>query len=310
MGQLYLRVLIDAVEKARTPIILYSIFSLLGIVALLDYLTLPGVSFAPLYIIPVLVGGWRFRTGEGVIFAVLCAVIWTAIDLADGLTLAPPIAAWNACARVFTFVLVAALVTQVRAGYDAERRAAQHDRMTGLLNGRLFEERLDALIAATESRGMTAAIAYFDLDGFKQVNDTYGHARGDELLSRIGAALSESVGEEDIAARMGGDEFAVLVRDNCPDRLERRIAGLHAVVRDVLDADRSGAGCSMGTARLTPFLSDGRSLLAVADGRLYREKRRNQRRVAGDGNSDAYLHFSSDIDAPPSRASVIRPVSG
>ena len=91
---------------------------------------------------------------------------------------------------------------------DAQHRA-YHDALTGLPNRALFDEIVDQQIAVCGRTGSPLAILYIDLDGFKGVNDTYGHATGDELLTSVAARVKAEIRTSDIVVRLGGDEFAI-----------------------------------------------------------------------------------------------------
>jgi PleD family two-component response regulator len=93
------------------------------------------------------------------------------------------------------------------------RHGALYDEVTGLPNRRMFLERLEAAIARERSDGRRYAVAFFDLDGFKLVNDTLGHLAGDQLLAVVGDRLRRRLRRSDVAARFGGDEFAILLQD-------------------------------------------------------------------------------------------------
>ena len=90
------------------------------------------------------------------------------------------------------------------------RHQATHDMLTGLPNRVLFHERLRAAVQHSQQRGVPFALALVDIDGFKAVNDTYGHPAGDALLQAISSRLTGQVRAEDTAARLGGDEFALI----------------------------------------------------------------------------------------------------
>lgn len=97
------------------------------------------------------------------------------------------------------------------------RHLALHDALTSLPNRGFFGERLEHALALAAPQRHALAVLYLDLDGFKAINDTYGHAVGDELLRIVGARLSRGVRTEDMVSRFGGDEFACLLADS-PDR--------------------------------------------------------------------------------------------
>ncbi|HYL19584.1 MAG TPA: amino acid permease, partial [Burkholderiales bacterium] len=104
-----------------------------------------------------------------------------------------------------------------------ELRQARHDALTGLITRREFERRLDAALAKVRAQPMPYSLLYLDLDHFKVVNDTCGHAAGDELLRQITGILRAGIRERDSIARLGGDEFCVLL-ENCPVQAAERIA--------------------------------------------------------------------------------------
>ncbi|MFM0222581.1 GGDEF domain-containing protein [Paraburkholderia dipogonis] len=155
--------------------------------------------------------------------------------------------------------------------------AALHDPMTGLPNRRKLFATLDEA-AANLQAGPTArniAVLYVDLDGFKQVNDMLGHRVGDDFLIAVSRAFRESVRKVDVVARIGGDEFAVLVREysTAPELAE--IA--QRLIACVVETDEQmGIGvvrASIGIASYPDLVSDYQRLVAAADDAMYRVKR-------------------------------------
>jgi diguanylate cyclase (GGDEF)-like protein/PAS domain S-box-containing protein len=112
---------------------------------------------------------------------------------------------------------------------------ADRDSLTGLLNRRRFEDDLLRQLARCERHGERAVLAMIDLDGFKAVNDTHGHAAGDDVLRAIGPALARRVRATETVARLGGDEFAVILLDVDETGAEAAAAGLREAI------DRAGA---------------------------------------------------------------------
>ena len=159
----------------------------------------------------------------------------------------------------------------------ARRLAAQasSDTLTGLVNRREFHDRvLDALCAAGEDDRPSVAVLYVDIDGFKAINDTHGHAAGDVLLTAVARRLVNTVREGDTVGRLGGDEFAVLLRGSDVDTAaihvaERAIARLRAPVRlaEVEMMVSASVGIALAGADDTP-----ESLLGHADIAMYRAK--------------------------------------
>lgn len=152
---------------------------------------------------------------------------------------------------------------------------ATHDTLTGLPNRAEFERSCHDALARARRRGLRVAVLYIDLDNFKPVNDTYGHAIGDELLKAIAARMKQAVRETDTVARIGGDEFSVLLADL--DGLETG----HIVARKLLHLlsqpvmTRRGAhhvGASIGVSTYPDDGHDPRALLRLADSAMYRVK--------------------------------------
>lgn len=153
---------------------------------------------------------------------------------------------------------------------------ATHDALTGLANRRMLMERLDAAIRRAKRSRNTVATIFVDCDGFKEINDSFGHAIGDEFLRRIADALVRSVRETDTVARIGGDEFvAVLEEVTDPTELARVVARLRA---------RASQSVRVGDLAIAPHLSigiacypvdgtNGETLIRHADQAMYRAKR-------------------------------------
>ncbi|MBL0720891.1 GGDEF domain-containing protein [Piscinibacter sp. Jin2] len=166
-----------------------------------------------------------------------------------------------------------------RLDQDAQqaRHQALHDSLTGLPNRRQFEERLvEALAEPAEAVRRARGLLYLDLDGFKAINDRHGHAVGDSVLRVIARRLAATVRSEDLMSRVGGDEFACLLRRlDRPERLQ--VLG-HKLVEAVGQPIQLGGltlqlGASVGGLRLEPTSRDANALLRAADRAMYRAKR-------------------------------------
>ena len=180
--------------------------SLVTLLAVIDYVTGYEATFAQFYFLPVgLVTYYAAaRVGLPVALAATCAWAW--VDYFSGHAYSHPlIFAWNVAARFAMFAIVVWLTDSVRSGLERERRDARADFLTGLPNGRAFDERVRAEIAGAARYGYVFSVAHIDIDGFKQVNDSYGHAAGDEVLRIVGHILATNLRANDIAARLGGD---------------------------------------------------------------------------------------------------------
>ncbi|MCW8157175.1 GGDEF domain-containing protein [Stutzerimonas stutzeri] len=161
--------------------------------------------------------------------------------------------------------------------YARLHRMAQYDELTGLPNRACFRDRLETALARVRRNGGRIALLYVDLDRFKQVNDTYGHSGGDQLLRAVADRLTHCVRDTDTVARLGGDEFVVLLENIAEpedaSHVVEKIRG--AFTQPMLIAEQSLAiGLSIGTA-IYPEDGDAEAqLLKQADDRMYLMKAR------------------------------------
>jgi diguanylate cyclase (GGDEF)-like protein/PAS domain S-box-containing protein len=170
------------------------------------------------------------------------------------------------------------------------RHMADHDPLTGLHNRRRFEAELERVIEVARAHDEHAALLVLDLDGFKSVNDRFGHSVGDDLVTHIGGLLRRSVRKLDFIARLGGDEFAIILRDcrrsQAIDVAEKVLNAIRTRGVVVTPQGTARVTTSVGIALFRPGCSSSADELAVsADSAMYEAK--------ADGRN-TYAVFSSD----------------
>ncbi len=161
------------------------------------------------------------------------------------------------------------------------RHLAFHDELTGLANRALLHDRVEHALAAAERSGLPVALCFGDLDGFKTVNDTLGHHVGDEVLVRAGKLLASIVRPGDTVARIGGDEFAVLMVDvERPETAVDFARRIVSVLRNAPDfeGNQVGLSISVGVAYAEPGKTT-EQLLSEADSAMYEAKENGKNRV-------------------------------
>lgn len=186
--------------------------------------------------------------------------------------------------RVDSWILVRAirhslerhrLMAELEAARKREAYRATHDDLTALPNRALYFDRLTHATLGASRRRERLAVLYLDLDGFKPVNDTCGHAAGDEVLVQVANRLASGVRRSDTLARLGGDEFAVLF-ERIPERsvAESLVSALRALFTEPVEVNgqKFKLGFSAGLAMYPEDGKDADSLLRIADAAMYREK--------------------------------------
>ncbi len=173
-------------------------------------------------------------------------------------------------------------VTEQREMAEQVSWQASHDALTGLINRREFERRVAAAIEETRITGHEHVLLFLDLDQFKVVNDTCGHAAGDELLRQVTHALSRTLRQTDALARLGGDEFGVLLA-SCPIEPAKRIAeSLRRVIEDFCFTSQDNVfkvGVSIGGVVMNDPTRTLAQVLSAADAACYVAKDSGRNRV-------------------------------
>jgi diguanylate cyclase (GGDEF)-like protein len=264
--------------------------AIIAVIGLLDYETGPDIGFSLFYLIPVAVCGWFGGVGPAVIVACFAGACWLAADLGwrDAETTTIAVSAWNAFTRFVIYVSEGVFIALLRRDREQLQRLAAResalartDSHTGLPNVRAFLERAEREIDTARRKGRPLCALYVDLDNFKLINDRLGHAAGDALLEEVARILGEAVGERDFAARIGGDEFALLLccetdpqaAQELGAQLTERIRALASVYGDL------GFGATIGIACFKSAPDNAEELLRTADGAMYEGKMMGKGRV-------------------------------
>lgn len=181
-------------------------------------------------------------------------------------------------------VLVIRDISELREAMQRLDHQATHDALTGLINRPTFEQRLEEQLHAARTRHTRHTLCYLDLDQFKIINDTRGHAAGDELLRQIADLLQDQIGEHDVLARLGGDEFGILMIDRnieAGQALAQDIARQLAQFRFHWDQATFSLSASLGLVAISDTSESTQLILQQADTACYavKDTGRNQVRV-------------------------------
>jgi len=253
---------------------------LVALIAVADWATGPELSFSVLYMGAVVGVTWLGSRRHGMLVAGLAAAesLLATVLVHDAVTLAD---VWNASTQLVVLILTAALIGSLRHALADQRRMAMVDPLTGAMNRRAFQLVAERERLRAGREGSPLTLAYFDIDRFKDINDRLGHGAGDRLLLEFSGAVGAIIRGTDLFARIGGDEFVLLLPDTdareamiVVDRVRKLLLD-NAIVADHPVTTSVG----IATFRFPPHTVD--ALLAGADDLLYQAKDRGGDTVVG-----------------------------
>jgi len=278
----------DALRRAETPTDVYLILGIAWSVSV-SYGVVVSLASRDFMIATVaclsaaaMVGGICFRNFSAPRFAATMIVISLGSTVPGALLAGDPVfyvvvmqvPLYFGAMSAAVFTLNRMLVATMRAERENSRRAS-HDALTGLLNREGLIETVGAELVAAAAAGQPRALLFLDLDNFKTVNDTFGHAVGDQLLKAVADRLKAELAPGDVAARIGGDEFVVLAaaatQELTIERGERLISAI-ARTYPLGEGISAAVGASIGIAMTPEHGSNPEGLFAAAGAALYEAK--------------------------------------
>lgn len=255
-------------------------FVILVLIGILDHLTGPEISFSVFYLLPIAVVAWFLGSRRGYVFSASGAFVWIIADLSSEPHYSHPlIPLWNALVRMGFFTFTAFLIGELKQRLGNEEKLARTDFLTGSANGRAFYEISEREISRSRRYGHPFTIAYIDVDDFKLINDLFGHLAGDELLRTVARTIRESLRTTDTIARMGGDEFVVLLPETGPEQAEVVSRKIRENLLAEMQRNDWPVTVSIGavTYRQTP--NSAKEMVKRADDLMYTGKKRGKNTI-------------------------------
>ena len=179
-------------------------------------------------------------------------------------------------------VIILRDVTEVRTMEKRLTYQATHDALTGLINRREFEVRLTQIIRNSTNKDVTHSICFLDLDKFKIINDTSGHAAGDEFLKQVSKTIQSKLRQTDVLARLGGDEFAIIL-DSCSIHQAKNICNL--IIKKIRETrfnwgkNSFETGASIGIVPITNITASVSEVMSSVDAACYEAKNKGRNRI-------------------------------
>jgi diguanylate cyclase (GGDEF)-like protein len=249
-------------------------------VGVLDWLMPQELSLSVLYLIPVITVTILGGRTAGLLIALLSAVLWLGTDLARAGGLEHAFAlTWNSVVELIIFVAVVLILSRLMVELKRQKENACSDVLTGIANRRGFLEQADKELNRSRRQSRPLALMYVDLDGFKVVNDQYGHPSGDALLYEVASEIRGNTRSFDVVARIGGDEFAVLLPET--DALAAKVCALNILnaLTERMQLSDWPVTFSIGLATFYEHFHTVDIMLEHADKLMYEAKRRGKNRM-------------------------------
>ncbi len=264
---------LDRLKSVPLWVVLAVALCLAAIVGFVDYAVGDAFDLSLLYVPVIAAVCWVVNLRAAVMFAVLCSLIWLIDDLVAAEMARPGINKyWESAVRFLLFVAFAVVLAQLQKALQRESELARSDSLTGLANVRSFVEQAEHASAESRRVNKPITVIFMDCDHFKQVNDEYGHPQGDALLQQVAQTIRGGLRRGDVAARMGGDEFAIL----CPDTDEALAQKIGERIKTDLDARMRAGGWpvtfSIGVATFATAPESVADLMRESDNLMYAVK--------------------------------------
>lgn len=259
----------DRLPRWAVVLVGFLLSAALGVV---DYYTGHDLVLFSFYLLPIGLVAWFTGPALGTCTAVVSAGIWMTVDVADGVYPGALVLGLNSAIRlVFALVIVYVLWTLHKTMRRLEQ-ASRFDSLTGSANSTSLYEYLDKELERLRRYGHPVTLAYLDLDGFKEVNDGFGHLVGDRVLRVVSECVKSRLRKTDVLARLGGDEFSILYPET--DEESARVA-VDEMVHRLGEEMRAGGwpvtfSVGVVTCHEAPATSEG--LVKMADDLMYSVK--------------------------------------
>ncbi len=247
------------------------------VLAMADILSGGSFQFSGLYLIPIGIAAWWGTVVGAFVSLGVAAALATGADWLAGPPHGDPAAmVWNLAVRLVGFSIFVQVMLRLRDAHHMQRHLAFADPLTGLANSRAFVRHLRSEINRCRRYGRVFTLAYLDLDHFKSVNDTLGHAEGDRLLRELAGVLRGAIRITDFSARLGGDEFALLFPETPHERARAALDKVRNQVDELMALERWPVTTSVGavTFEVPPASAD--EAIQVVDQLMYRVKRQGR----------------------------------
>jgi len=254
------------------------------LIAFLDSVSPIALSMHSLFLLPIILVAWNVNAFWGAVFALGSGLVVVLGGIAFGHAYtSAALLVLSALLRASIYLLVAlAIAKLIRRLYDRECTLSRTDFLTGLPNRFAFYDVVGWELERQRRYGRPLSVIYLDCDNFKQVNDELGHSVGDTLLKTVAQEMLKSLRTTDLAARLGGDEYAALLPETSGEAALRVAETLRNVLNEAMRAQGWGVTFSIGVVGFEVPARGVDELIEIADRLMYQAKQTGKDRIAYD----------------------------
>lgn len=233
-----------------------------------------------LYLIPVSIVTWFSGIWAGLGMALIGTAFWSV----NNITASIAITTWNILSTIFFFSAIAALLHKTHVMWINESSLSRTDPLTGAKNTRAFTEIAEYEILRSQREGLPFSLAYLDLDNFKIINDTYGHAAGDTVLKIVVTEIVKNLRKTDVVARLGGDEFAIFFPETDQSSVQIVMEKVKEELKAVAKSNSWPTTFSIGVLTCSKGTCDLDAMITTSDRLMYAVKNKGKNNI----NYDIY----------------------
>jgi diguanylate cyclase (GGDEF)-like protein len=256
------------------PLLIIFISISIIVICVVDYFFEPRVSFILFYLFPIFLATWYIGDKAGIAISAVCAGGWAISDFMSFHIFSHPVVPfWNMTATFCVFLVVALTLGRLKRSLLHEKELARTDALTAIANRRAFFEIAGNELSRMNRYKRPFTIAYLDLDDFKLVNDRLGHEAGDDLLRFVSIAIRSTIRSSDLIARVGGDEFAILLPETNEEQARSVIEKINTSLHETLKTHDLNTTYSIGVVTYVRPPATVDDMLKKADHMMYAAKR-------------------------------------
>lgn len=250
-----------------------------AVIGVADFVIGHEFSFSLFYLFPIVLVTWFLGRNYGLAISFIAAVTWHLADIMSGhIYSLPVIAYWNAIIRFGFFSTVSMLLPALKE-LEYEKETSRTDHLTGISNRRHFFEILQSQLNLSQRYKRPFTIVYIDLDGFKMVNDTFGHQIGDKVLCAFVNQAKHQLRKTDSIARLGGDEFVLLLPEIDKDEAKETVSRIQSALLGEMQKNQWAVTFSIGVLTYQDGEVTADNLIKQADDLMYSVKQNGKNAI-------------------------------